>query len=328
MVSADKNFDEVEISTVPTATDLAAKLLKDAAAFFETLSEQNPDIAGQMRENASVFRQVSDLVLRDPTQEFGDESDLHGSEEAAETFVERPAWISDIWEKDAGDRMPFTDAIPWERCGPQEVAWWTEQLIQQGDDGRLVLLPDEPLLGAATFWVSRPAFYGNTARLLHIAGPESDPRDGFFLEFDARSDGGDRRILPLPRKVGNIHLANSHAPLLIDGCELDYFIFFMHLVGGSAGMFRVLQRDTITLVRSVLAGLDDDMAEVSGKLAPPKPLGITPTGAISFEASLLYSGALFTALLEVEPNGNVEMPDDDPLCGPIDALKEPQAMED
>jgi len=46
---------------VTTTKDLAGKLHVDAAEFFETLSKQNPDIASQMRENASVFRQVGEL---------------------------------------------------------------------------------------------------------------------------------------------------------------------------------------------------------------------------------------------------------------------------
>ncbi len=45
---------------------LASKLLKDAATFFRSLAEQNPPIAEQMEENASVFEQMSGLVEKDP----------------------------------------------------------------------------------------------------------------------------------------------------------------------------------------------------------------------------------------------------------------------
>ncbi|MEM6811289.1 MAG: hypothetical protein AAF549_02360 [Pseudomonadota bacterium] len=52
---------------MPSHAELAAKLLRDAAAFFKTISEQNPPLKDQMSENADVFEQVADLVEQDPT---------------------------------------------------------------------------------------------------------------------------------------------------------------------------------------------------------------------------------------------------------------------
>ncbi len=51
---------------MPSHSELAAKLLRDAAAFFQTISEQNPPLKEQMDENADVFKQVADLVENDP----------------------------------------------------------------------------------------------------------------------------------------------------------------------------------------------------------------------------------------------------------------------
>lgn len=51
---------------MPAHNELAAKLLRDAAAFFETIAEQNPPLKDQMAENADVFKQVADLVENDP----------------------------------------------------------------------------------------------------------------------------------------------------------------------------------------------------------------------------------------------------------------------
>ncbi len=51
---------------MPSHAQLAAKLLRDAATFFRTISEQNPPLKEQMDENASVFDQVADLVEQDP----------------------------------------------------------------------------------------------------------------------------------------------------------------------------------------------------------------------------------------------------------------------
>lgn len=50
-----------------TNADLAARLLKDAATFFRTISDQNPAIKEQMEENADVFERVATLVETDPT---------------------------------------------------------------------------------------------------------------------------------------------------------------------------------------------------------------------------------------------------------------------
>ena len=47
--------------------ELAARLLRDAAKFFETIGEQNKPLEDQMKENATVFVQVADLVESDPT---------------------------------------------------------------------------------------------------------------------------------------------------------------------------------------------------------------------------------------------------------------------
>jgi len=51
---------------MPSHSQLAAKLLRDAAAFFQTIAEQNPPLKEQMDENADVFTQVADLVENDP----------------------------------------------------------------------------------------------------------------------------------------------------------------------------------------------------------------------------------------------------------------------
>lgn len=52
---------------MPSHSELAAKLLRDAAAFFKTIAEQNPPLKEQMDENADVFEQVADLVETDPS---------------------------------------------------------------------------------------------------------------------------------------------------------------------------------------------------------------------------------------------------------------------
>lgn len=50
----------------PTMVQLAAKLLRDAAVFFENVGLQNPPLAEQMIDNAAVYRQVADMLEADP----------------------------------------------------------------------------------------------------------------------------------------------------------------------------------------------------------------------------------------------------------------------
>ncbi len=52
---------------MPTHTELATSLLVDAAAFFRTLAEQNEPLREQMTENANVFEQMAELLLKSPT---------------------------------------------------------------------------------------------------------------------------------------------------------------------------------------------------------------------------------------------------------------------
>lgn len=49
-----------------THAQLAAKLLRDAAAFFRSIAKQNPSLATEMEDNATVYEGVADLLEKDP----------------------------------------------------------------------------------------------------------------------------------------------------------------------------------------------------------------------------------------------------------------------
>jgi hypothetical protein len=53
-----------------TTADLAAKLLHDAAGFFRSVGEQNPQLQQQMNDNAQVYDQVAEMLAQDPTAEL------------------------------------------------------------------------------------------------------------------------------------------------------------------------------------------------------------------------------------------------------------------
>jgi len=66
----DSQSREIKEMLMPSHAELAAKLLNDAATFFDNVAMQNPEIGQQMMENAEVYRQVAELVATDPLGEI------------------------------------------------------------------------------------------------------------------------------------------------------------------------------------------------------------------------------------------------------------------
>ena len=65
MASLLEQNPQGELNGAPYS-DLAGKLLKDAAGFFRSLAEQNEPLQEQMDENANIYDQIGDLVAQDP----------------------------------------------------------------------------------------------------------------------------------------------------------------------------------------------------------------------------------------------------------------------
>jgi hypothetical protein len=59
--------------TPATVSDLSCKLLRDAAAFFVSVGEQNPRLSAEMTGNAEVYRQVADILEVDPGHRLDNE---------------------------------------------------------------------------------------------------------------------------------------------------------------------------------------------------------------------------------------------------------------
>ncbi len=68
-----------------TYSDLAVKLLRDAAGFFRNVGEQNEALSEQMGDNADVYEQVADLLEQDPagTLELEEEAGVSEGESSA-----------------------------------------------------------------------------------------------------------------------------------------------------------------------------------------------------------------------------------------------------
>jgi len=65
---------------MPTHAEVAARLMRDAAAFYRTVGSQNAALKEQMEENAVVFERLADLVEKDPTGTLVDGS-LDGNDD-------------------------------------------------------------------------------------------------------------------------------------------------------------------------------------------------------------------------------------------------------
>lgn len=72
---------------MPTHSQLAAQLLRDAAGFFQTIGEQNEPMREQMTENASVFGEVAALVENDPLAKIKDPAQPDLDEKDAPTHA-------------------------------------------------------------------------------------------------------------------------------------------------------------------------------------------------------------------------------------------------
>ena len=51
-----------------THAEMAARLLDDAATFFDSIASTNPPIAEQMQQNSAVFRQIAGQLRVNPSE--------------------------------------------------------------------------------------------------------------------------------------------------------------------------------------------------------------------------------------------------------------------
>lgn len=81
---------------MPKHRELASKLLKDAAAFFDTIAEQNEPLREQMEDNSDVYRQLADKLAADPE---GTIDDKPVSQLAAKLLTDASAFFGKIAEQ-------------------------------------------------------------------------------------------------------------------------------------------------------------------------------------------------------------------------------------
>ncbi|HEX6993339.1 MAG TPA: hypothetical protein VF339_04255 [Gammaproteobacteria bacterium] len=300
-------------TAVPTAAEHAARLLIDAAKFLRAVADRDPDLRDQMRYNADVFERMSALLAKDPLQQVGE-----GSEErpAATVFRRRPAWIEHVNSAlgpGVGDRMPEGPHVresSWTHCSFDEAEEWRRRLarLSEGETPRLAA-EDLTRLADCTLWTRKLPFF-EEGTLLH-AVLDTTPMDAFFLSYRAGRAGDELRLRPVSGAIQEVHLANADAPLLLDGAEIDYLLYFMHLCAGDEGIFRVLAGSTLDHARAVLRA--NGREEAARRLASPEFLMMSRSGGCVYGVAITYGSGLFHAKLEVHLDGKVEMLDDEPI---------------
>jgi hypothetical protein len=175
---------------------------------------------------------------------------------------------------------------------------------------------------------ARPSFLPRVV-VAHITTP--DRWEAFFSivrskpQSDVDPAGGSLVAKSFDFGSAEIHRVNSETTLEITGYELAYLRYYMCILRGEAGAFRLLERDILDDARPHLAGLvwikgDRPLLDV---IEPVKFDRISAEGALVFKAWVLYGGGIFLSDLAVSPNGLVEMLSDEPAVGErIDALVE------
>ncbi len=115
-------------------SELASKLLQDAAGFFDSLAEQNEPLKEQMLENANVYRQIGTMFAADPGGNL-DEKTL------AELTVKLLADAADFFETLGDQNKLLKEQMQENATVFQQMA----KLIEENPHGELVgSAPAEP----------------------------------------------------------------------------------------------------------------------------------------------------------------------------------------
>lgn len=279
---------------MPTVAELSTKLLQDAASFFESIGEQNPDLAEQMKENADVYRQMGLLLAEDPTGTVGE--DEMGRSEASIRWAPRPWWKS---EPDLPQIGPRGLASDWNQLNTMSAALQERLASLLRKEG--IALKDIDV-----HWLE-PNFYTDVV-LIHISEKQEEEFREAVL-YATEGDGNTWNIIDFGYQSPALHSLNEKY-LDLAGHELSYLRFFMHVVRGDDGAFRIVDPDLWAQIAGVVEGAINHTASI--------PMGVVvrtlgTSGEIVFESTLLYDGSAFRVVLKLAPDGMVEMLEDEPM---------------
>jgi ATP-dependent Zn protease len=188
-----------------------------------------------------------------------------------------------------------------------------------------------------------PAYFGGSTLLTSRSSPLSFYKAYRLVELQFVRDNGAERAFALdgPRGIAwlngssePIHTANEAESLaLTDETVADYVRFFFYFLRADEGAFMLIESgEELRLAKDGgdATNDEDDEEDVLGledarsKVHPLVMSGHDDTGRWLLDATVAYAGVLFTTSVAVEPGGEIEMMDDNPI-GLLTRLATPAA---
>lgn len=189
----------------------------------------------------------------------------------------------------------------------------------------------------------QPAYFAGSTLLSSRSSSMSFYADHRLMELEFVHDQGTAKAFALdgPRRTAwlngssePIHDANDAESLVLtDATVVDYVRFFFYFLRADEGAFILIEsKDEIGSAQNVgdaTAEPDDEevvltLEAARGEVHPLELRGRDSAGRWLLDATVAYDGTLFSTSVAVEPDGEIDMTDDDPI-GKLDALVVPAA---
>jgi hypothetical protein len=255
------------------------------------------------------------------------------SDGATDRWVARAAWLGDTL-----DRPLLSDDTVWEPliARGQPVAGNHEPLAK----AILAQLADPKAAGGAAAKrirvvqasFTRPPFFREKSGvvLVHVAGQGARPDTRRYdAAFSAVLDPGTKqwKVTSFNFKSPVLHELNLKAPLVAERHPLAYVRYFMYIVRGPQGPFRLVDEPrkgwpfSPNTLKKAKTSDQAAGARLGEKLHTPRFDGIDYAGRLRYKVCLLYAGNLFGADLALDHGGVIEMVSDRTIAE-VPALKE------
>ena len=294
--------------------ETAAELLEKAAAFYRSQARLDPS-KEDLLEDAAKLEAAQKELLDNPLdrKNSGDSDAAPCRPIGGVPFSRRANWISEAFEtgRPDGDRYSLSHSpYEWRRLKDAEADSVKKAIHETpGFSDRSAFL-----LGKAELFASNLPFYPKKfdVKFIHaFANVGQENYDAYFARYNA--DGDDQiQYVRFDFESELIHRLNEKLPLLLAGHEVNYLRFFMLVVRGQTGAFRLLERAALEHVISKIevfrkssgAGLVNVVAMPEA----PKFLCFDADGCSHYKVSILHDGCIFDATLKLSPGGFVDMP--------------------
>lgn len=185
-----------------------------------------------------------------------------------------------------------------------------------------------------------PTFFADSTLVSSRSSWLSFYREHRVMELTFVRDGDTERAFVLDGPRGTLWLNGSSDPMhetneaeslhLPQAAVADYVRFFFYFLRADEGAFVLIESgDEIGAADGADESSDGDTGTLTLEAAraaarPLKTKGLDEAERWLLDATVAYGGGLFNASLAVEPDGNVEMTDDDPI-GLLGDLVVPEA---